>query len=67
MHDENSLPGAESDPGKVNPYLPIEQHGIIGDRRTAALVAADGTLDGLCLPDFAGACSPVVDRATELS
>ena len=36
------------------PYPAIEQHGIIGDRRTAGLVAADGTLDWLCLPDFDG-------------
>jgi GH15 family glucan-1,4-alpha-glucosidase len=37
------------------PYPPIEKHGIIGDRRTAALIAADGTLDWLCLPDYDGA------------
>ena len=36
------------------PYPPIEQHGVIGDRRTAALIAADGTLDWLCLPDYDG-------------
>jgi GH15 family glucan-1,4-alpha-glucosidase len=36
------------------PYPPLERHGVIGDRRTAALVAADGTLDWLCLPDYDG-------------
>ena len=36
-------------------YPPIARHGIIGDRRTAALVASDGTLDWFCAPDFDGA------------
>src|SRR5512142_115205 len=36
---------------RIVPYSAIEAHGLIGDRRTAALVAADGTLDWLCLPD----------------
>jgi GH15 family glucan-1,4-alpha-glucosidase len=33
-------------------YLPIEDHGIIGNLHTAALVGIDGTIDWLCLPDF---------------
>lgn len=38
------------------PYPAIEHHGVIGDRRTAALVAADGTMDWLCLPAYDGDC-----------
>lgn len=35
-------------------YPAIERHGIISDRRTAALVAADGTIDWWCLPAYDG-------------
>ncbi|WP_438290594.1 glycoside hydrolase family 15 protein [Streptomyces sp. HUAS TT7] len=33
-------------------YLPISEHGLIGDLRTAALVATDGTIDWYCCPRF---------------
>ncbi|XXF78228.1 glycoside hydrolase family 15 protein [Myxococcaceae bacterium GXIMD 01537] len=35
-------------PGQVA----IENHGVIGDLRTVALVATDGTIDWLCYPHF---------------
>ena len=35
-----------------NSYLPIADHGVIGDMRTAALVGTDGTIDWLCWPRF---------------
>jgi GH15 family glucan-1,4-alpha-glucosidase len=33
-------------------YVPIEDHGIIGDLETIALVALDGTIDFMCVPRF---------------
>ncbi|SOD65710.1 Glucoamylase (glucan-1,4-alpha-glucosidase), GH15 family [Streptomyces zhaozhouensis] len=34
------------------PYLPIAEHGLIGDLRTAALVGTDGRIDWFCAPRF---------------
>jgi GH15 family glucan-1,4-alpha-glucosidase len=33
-------------------YLPIEDHGLIGNMHTAALVGRDGCINWLCLPHF---------------
>jgi GH15 family glucan-1,4-alpha-glucosidase len=33
-------------------YLPIENHGVIGDMRSLALVGTDGSIDWCCLPYF---------------
>ena len=40
-------------PGAALPgYLPIAEHGVIGDLHTAALVGTDGTIDWYCCPHF---------------
>lgn len=33
-------------------YQPIENYGIIGNMRTAALIAVDGSIDWFCFPHF---------------
>ncbi len=36
----------------MDDYAPIEDHGLIGDLQTAALVTKDGTVDWFCCPRF---------------
>jgi GH15 family glucan-1,4-alpha-glucosidase len=35
-----------------NKYLPIEDHGVIGNQQTIALVGINGSIDFMCFPDF---------------
>jgi GH15 family glucan-1,4-alpha-glucosidase len=36
----------------IDGYLPIEDHGLIGDGTTAALIGRDGAVSWLCVPRF---------------
>ncbi|KUO16563.1 glycoside hydrolase family 15 protein [Streptomyces dysideae] len=43
--DGTDVPGASR-------YLPIAEHGLIGDLRSVALVGSNGTIDWYCCPSF---------------
>ena len=36
----------------LDDYLPIAEHGVIGDLHTVALIDTDGTIDWYCCPRF---------------
>jgi GH15 family glucan-1,4-alpha-glucosidase len=48
---EQVVPNGSSQASRVR-YLPIAEHGLIGDLHTAALVGTDGTIDWYCCPRF---------------
>src|ERR1700685_1600994 len=50
---EHSYAGeGTSSAGPSRGYLPIEEHGIVGDLRTVALIGTDGTVDWFCPARF---------------
>ncbi|MEO3872117.1 glycoside hydrolase family 15 protein [Nonomuraea sp. B12E4] len=53
MEGENEYAGSRAPgPPEDSRYLPIGDHGLIGDLRTVALVGVNGTIDWYCCPRF---------------
>ena len=49
---EDPPASAYEDPPASARYLPIAEHGLIGDLRSVALVGTNGTIDWYCCPSF---------------
>jgi GH15 family glucan-1,4-alpha-glucosidase len=49
------LASASTSMERIEPYLPIAEYALIGNRHTCALVASDGSIDWCCLPSLDGA------------
>ena len=52
MPTASSRPSAGGRPRPSIDYLPIAEHGIIGDLHSIALVGTDGRIDWYCCPSF---------------
>ncbi|MCX4903557.1 glycoside hydrolase family 15 protein [Streptomyces sp. NBC_00878] len=50
-HEDPPVSGHEDPPASAR-YLPIAEHGLIGDLRSVALVGTNGTIDWYCCPSF---------------
>src|SRR5919206_4116733 len=52
MRDASLHTGSAHSPGPADTgrYLPIAEHGVVGDLHTAALVGTEGTIDWYCCP-----------------
>jgi len=52
MADSSRSPQPRSEMASRSDYLPVSEHGLIGDLHTVALVGTNGTIDWHCSPSF---------------